>query len=237
MCTTTWVYHHDGYELWFNRDELRSRGRGRAPEVLNKGIPYIAPRDSDSGGTWIAVNSRGLTVAILNYYQGTPPESADFRSRGLLVSDMAPQDGILSVQAALAKVDLARYRPFEFLAVDTSGVKRFLWTGERFTTDEPAPPLSSSSYRTDAVVAHRKVLYDSYKATEQEKFHRSAVGPESAFWVCMTRSDALTHSISRIVVDARRVRFWYGDAESEYRFPEEPVEIPRATGAGAESAG
>ncbi len=227
MCTATWRHYPGGYELWFNRDELRSRARGIGPAVHNNGLAYIAPQDSDSGGTWIAVNRHGLTVAILNYYQGSAAVSGDFRSRGLLVSDMAPLSRIQDVEAAVGDADVRQYRPFELLAVDPAGAKRFLWNGGEFSTGETAPPLSSSSYRTKAVVSHRKTLYAQYGATAQGEFHRSTVGPESAFWVCMTRADALTHSISRIVVDSGGIHFWYGDAESEYAFPKEPVQILR----------
>ena len=69
MCTATWIAEEDGYELFFNRDELLTRGRERPPKNrVSGGVRYVAPSDSDSGGTWIGVNDRGVTLCILNYY-------------------------------------------------------------------------------------------------------------------------------------------------------------------------
>ncbi len=69
-----------GYRLWFNRDELRSRGPEVPPRVEQtpEGMRYIAPSDSDAGGTWIAVNELGITVCLLNGYRA--PQSPETES-------------------------------------------------------------------------------------------------------------------------------------------------------------
>ena len=57
-----------GYTLLFNRDELRTRGPEIAPSETrtDSGVRYVAPTDSDAGGTWIAANEHGVSVALLN---------------------------------------------------------------------------------------------------------------------------------------------------------------------------
>lgn len=69
----------DGYELFFNRDEASSRGTAHPPEVfVQEGLRYVAPLDSDAGGTWLATNEYGLSVALANYYArgGNPPAAS-----------------------------------------------------------------------------------------------------------------------------------------------------------------
>ena len=73
MCTVSWRLDADGYELLFNRDELRTRAEGLSPsrhEAANTG--FVAPIDPDGGGTWIAANqeafdAQGLFDAVLAY--------------------------------------------------------------------------------------------------------------------------------------------------------------------------
>jgi len=45
MCTMTWFTKEDGYELFFNRDERKSRRRAQLPTVQQhvNGIEYISP--------------------------------------------------------------------------------------------------------------------------------------------------------------------------------------------------
>ena len=54
MCTLTWTRARgeatgpEGYRLWFNRDELRSRGPEVPPRVEEtaSGLRYVAPGDN-----------------------------------------------------------------------------------------------------------------------------------------------------------------------------------------------
>src|ERR1051326_3966193 len=67
VCTVSWTHQPGGYHLLCNRDEKRTRGAARAPELrLIGGTRCISPADSDFGGTWIAVNEWGLTLCLLN---------------------------------------------------------------------------------------------------------------------------------------------------------------------------
>ena len=90
MCTASWLDRPEGFELFFNRDERRTRARSLPPRVVTApdGTRYLAPIDAESGGTWIAVNEHGLAVCLLNRY----PEvlaPATPRSRGHLVTHLA----------------------------------------------------------------------------------------------------------------------------------------------------
>jgi len=68
-----------------NREELYTRG-GEPPQLLEGKYPAIGGRDPVAGGTWLAVNQRGVLLAVTNRQkQETPPAP---RSRGLLLRDL-----------------------------------------------------------------------------------------------------------------------------------------------------
>lgn len=69
MCTVTWTRTSGGYHLFMNRDELWTRGVAEGPALREGGaVRYLAPIDSDAGGTWIGVNAYGVTLCLLNHY-------------------------------------------------------------------------------------------------------------------------------------------------------------------------
>ncbi|HKX45758.1 MAG TPA: NRDE family protein, partial [Planctomycetota bacterium] len=84
MCTVTWIRRVDGFELFCNRDERRTRPAALLPEARRgpSGIEYAAPIDAEAGGTWVAVNERGLALCLLNHYQAAEPLGRDLASRG-----------------------------------------------------------------------------------------------------------------------------------------------------------
>ena len=81
MCTVSWTREPDGYHLLANRDEKRTRAIAQPPRVRRHfGVRYLAPTDTDHGGTWIAVNEYGIAACLLN----RPGLTRGVQSRGLL---------------------------------------------------------------------------------------------------------------------------------------------------------
>ncbi len=81
-----------------NREEYYARG-GEPPQVLDGPVRSVGGRDPSAGGTWLAVNERGVLVAVTNRRKSQPP--ARPRSRGLLVREM------LGCASAAAATELA----------------------------------------------------------------------------------------------------------------------------------
>lgn len=219
MCTLTWLRRDDGYVLLMNRDELRGRGPEEPARVLAlAGRRVIAPRDTDFGGTWIAVNESGLTVCILNGYEPSDALRRDVRSRGLLVLDLASAGSRAEALARLRDDDPARYRSFVLVLVDPAQpVAVCAWNGTTFEVRpdaEDALPLLSASIRSAAVRAARRATFADLRAehggvTEGmlRAYHRSHVrgpGPGSP---CMHHERAETRSHSVVTVAADTVRF------------------------------
>lgn len=186
MCTASWFFTDDGYELFFNRDELRTRLPATPPAQHRlDGIEALLPTDTDAGGTWIAVNRYGVSVALLNRYQDSAdPGSADRRrSRGLLVRDLASERSAEAVLHRVQGLELSIYAPFTLLVlepgsrnrVSTGGrassrragssgsdsrATRVFWTGQRLSSPAtPTAPLASSGHDPRGVPATRLQLW------------------------------------------------------------------------------
>lgn len=102
-----------------NRDERLDRASA-GPQIWPQ-EPLLAPRDLVAGGTWWALHSSGLFVALTNRAQAYFGER---RSRGLLVRDVAVTG---SVSAAAEFVDRLQPRDFNgFHLVVTDGRRGLL---------------------------------------------------------------------------------------------------------------
>ena len=239
MCTATWIYSHDSYELFFNRDELHTRAPAIPPHVQEvKGIRYVAPMDPDGGGTWIGTNEYGLTAALLNFYPGVDSTQRSpfigpregMISRGEIVCSAMAYRTVDGVASMLESNELARYNPFTLLCISSEGGPvRMQWFDEFLVDKSPKMPLSSSSFRTGPVIANRistfakmqtqvrkqmttqsqKRMRTDEQAAAHTHYHRSHTPEKGAFSVCMHREDAQTQSYTHVVVDADRINYTY----------------------------
>ena len=221
MCTVTWCAAGDGYELFMNRDELYSRGPAHPPTIRDRrGVRYIAPTDSDAGGTWIAANEHGLTVCLLNFYpRGHSAVERVYESRGGLVVALASLKDLADIDAHLSRIDLAVYRPFTVTAIDsTMNARLYRWydgagAGLR-TVERPVPPISSSSFEPERVLRTRMETYAALVGDEPTverlyAYHTSHMPEPGPYSVCMHRDDGASRSITRVAVAAGEVRMTY----------------------------
>jgi hypothetical protein len=232
MCTLTWSTCSHGYDVYFNRDESIRRLPALPPTVTKTPAGrFLAPTDRDAGGTWIGVNSQGITVCILNYYTGTvsapPPQDPHLRSRGFIVRDSLSRGSAREIRDYLDALDLSRYRPFQvvvFAPEDamTAEPVSFLWTGrDQLVVSRPAPPVSSSGFDPQNVIARRRKLYQEKLQHWREKregppdhrffydYHADRTPGEEAYSVCMERSNARTMSFTHISVRGQEAEMVY----------------------------
>ena len=117
MCTVTFIARQRGYCLGMNRDENLTRPTGLPPKVkMVNGCAVISPSEP-GGGTWIAVNDHGATLALINWYSVTARAAGQTVSRGGIVKLALPSDSSALVDAALAESSLARVNPFRLIGV------------------------------------------------------------------------------------------------------------------------
>ncbi len=219
MCTLTYFLTDDGYELFFNRDEQRSRPLAQSP-VLNKEIGAIFPVDPQGMGTWICVHNSGLSLALLNLYQvQAPSENSANLSRGQLILSLLKKPDAVDEQ--LAAMDLTVYQPFQLcvfppdLAQLKPGIKNYLWDGRTLIEENTVLPITSSGVEFEAVLKKRQTcfndLVDLHKPERKHfmAYHRSQEN-EGKYSVNMQRPDARTVSISHITV-GQDIAFIYYD--------------------------
>jgi hypothetical protein len=220
MCTLSWVPLPGGYALALNRDELLTRAAGTPPALREvAGIPVICPTDGDAGGSWIAANALGHSLALLNRFEDAPHDhGGEFVSRGLLLLELAGTAGPDAVGAALAGRRLQDYRPFT-LASLVAGIpaRLYEWNARELTSSESGKPglLRASSSRVQAAAARERAAVFAQAARQAGGFtaellsalHRSHLPRRGPVSVCLHRHDANTVSFSLITVTAEEVRF------------------------------
>lgn len=218
MCTVTWLKSEAGYQVFFNRDERRSRKPALPPRTaLCNGVRFAAPIDGDHGGTWMAVNEWGLTLCLLNHYPASAKSlksQGAFLSRGSLVTSMMDSRSTRLVRTRLESAPLDRYPPFLLLAFSPQGAADLhCWDGLRLgPAAEARMPVTTSSYDSENVVRRRKQQFAALQRQDADaltRFHLQHDPSDSASSVFMSRPDAQTVSFSRVIVDAQQVEFRY----------------------------
>jgi hypothetical protein len=206
MCTLTWrLADEGGYDLFFNRDERKTRQPEGAPRagVTAEGVSYLAPVDGDHGGTWLLLNAHGLTLALLNFYPRGVVETG-VASRGQLPLLCASCASVDEVATALRVVSLKSFAPFHLVVVAASGeAVHFRWDGGALYQAPAEVFVTSSSFEPERVQAVRKARFAAWPGrtaaalTQFQHQHDPAAGAES---VCMHRPDACTRSVCTVSV-------------------------------------
>lgn len=222
MCTATWWNGADGYELFFNRDELKARDLGLPPrEELLHGVRYLAPLDPTGGGTWLLVNEFGLTVCLINQYPDNPRSPGAHRiSRGRLVRSFADCRDIAEVKSRIAHADLCRYEAFLLIAVQPGHAGHtFTWDTRCLSQNQVTQPqpFTSSSHLPDEVLRSRRRRFGELirlrggdpTPDDLRAFHEHFAPETAAHSVFMSRSDASTVSLSHVVVDHETITLEY----------------------------
>lgn len=263
MCTASLIPIDAGYRLVHSRDEQRDRSPAEPPvwRSLPAGISgrervrALAPLDPDGGGTWIATDHTGRTVAIMNANPPRPdggspgthagPDASDRSgasppSRGVLAGLLLraggwpPDDARLRAQAALMRPHRAVV--IEPVATPGDPPRVAVWSGgagERGVwTDSAAPNVWVSSGLGDDRVSPRIELFDRLVAAEpspdaQDAFHRHRWAQRPEISVLMERDTARTVSVLTVELVPGRARMLYQSVEATGGLgPPEVAEAP-----------
>jgi hypothetical protein len=222
MCTLSWTVQPDGYALYFNRDERRTRRPAEPPRIDAAGrVRFVAPRDGEAGGTWIFVNERGVAACLLNLFRDHPfPPGEPPVSRGLLVLGLAGAPSSAAAGQALERTDLTRYQPFTLALFGREETPRALrWDGTattRFPLDALALPLTSSGRDAEGVARSRRgtlarlaAQHGGLTPAALDDFHRSHHPDRGPYSPCMHRDEAETVSLTTITVQGTAIQLTY----------------------------
>lgn len=212
MCTLTYLLTPSGYELFFNRDEQRTRASALFPS-FNATHKAIYPVDPQGNGTWLAVNHQGTSLALLNYYHASHSAATEkTRSRGQLILALIEQQH--DALTLLNTMDLTVYQPFQLcifpknLSLNTNNVISVKWNGEELITEQITKteqlPITSSSVDFPTVQAKRQqrfreITQHAISRKSLEKYHYSQED-EGKNAVNMSRKDAMSVSISHLII-------------------------------------
>lgn len=231
MCTVTIHRASDRLLVTMNRDERRDRAPERPPELHRGDICWLAPSDSERGGTWMAVNERGVVACIMNGYLAgegpAPPTTANARSRGEIVPWLMPCGDATDMRRALEHgFDPERYPSFTLMLADSNTIHSFAWRGsgalEHETHNAEWNVFSSSSWRTQEVVAWRTRAFEDWLANgcamrgALPALHLLQPGDRREWSPLMDREKTCTRSITQIEVAYNSndafMRYWRRDA-------------------------
>jgi uncharacterized protein with NRDE domain len=221
MCTVSWFFQSDGFQLFVNRDERHNRPIALPPAwKIVAGVRVLAPTDPQGGGTWAGVNEFGLAVALLNRYQDSALENPPFLSRGQIALNALAQPDLGALATWLPQQNLQQVQPFSLLALQTEKQPHVWdWNGKLLSLRPTvSPPLVSSAVHWQAVTAFRTTLYAQIVPVgsgekEHMSYHRWFEGEPNGFSVRMWRPDAATVSFSQIVVQGKQVSYSYESAD------------------------
>jgi len=211
MCTLSWKPLEDGYVLFFNRDESRSRVIAQGPALRQEnGVGFLAPTDGARGGTWLLVNAHGISVALLNNYAATSPTIvANASSRGFLPLNCSDCTSVLEAIDRIAEMPLNDYPPFHLVVAAANEAVMLTWDGSACTSavlSGSGEMLTTSMFKSKLVAQVRDEIFTSVvgditdaKPETLKAFHWFE-GPDGATSIKMSRPDACTHSISEITV-------------------------------------
>lgn len=212
MCTATYQFSGKSYDVFFSRDDRTDRATAILPERQTDrfGGQYIAPIDSERGGTWFATHTSGVSMALLN---GTAqPKHIAKRSRGELIPYVIHCLEINDVLSHLNQLNLTQYGYFHLLVfLPESGCTMISNNGHGFVvTKAPPNPIVSSSFDQSGAESARSTAFSTTVPNDASRqafdhFHSSHYPNEGPLSVCVHREDVETLSYIRLHVSPERV--------------------------------
>ncbi len=209
MCSVSWLLEENGYQVFFNRDEQKTRALAMPPKQYQvNGVDIIMPLDPAGGGSWISINEFGLSLCLLNNYQGIVPDGP-LTSRGILLKNMSSSRNINQLTEAFQRLDLNAFAPFTLLAFapnltqHNGVVVAYKWDGLEHNIVETDSPLFSSGIDLARVQAYRQAKYDQLISASKNqqsllKFHSHHHSEQPHLGTCMHRTDAHTVSFTHL---------------------------------------
>jgi hypothetical protein len=214
MCTVTLIVRRNGYILGMNRDEKRARVLGLPPKLRVVNNRSVLGPSEPGGGTWIAVNDSGITLALINWYSIPARVQTSPISRGEVVNALNTATTPVAAESALKQLPLQRINPFRLIGVFPSSQKiiEWRWNLEQLVRRDcgwSSQQWISSGF--DEAIAQR-VRGRTFRQKHRQcsvgtlnwlrRLHRSHSPHAGPFSTCMHRVDATTVSYTEIVVSS-----------------------------------
>lgn len=223
MCTFSFIPTKDGYHAAMNRDERLTRCRALPPSSFRSGDLLSIYPFEEGGGTWIACNQHGITLALLNWNLAASNTHTKQRSRGTLIPQLIGKSTLDKVTGALGKLNFDGLLPFRLVGVfqNHQQIREWRWDGISLSAlPFPWKPQHWFSSGASDEMAERlrgetcRVAWEDQGAGSLpwlRTLHSSHGDTAGPFSLCAHREDAGTVSYSEIVFDGNGTTFRYID--------------------------
>ena len=219
MCSVSFVPRDDGFVLAMNRDELLARVPALPPRVhFRGGLAAVSPSEP-GGGTWIGINSAGMTFALLNWHSQPERIAEDLVSRGEVVRALLSAPNSSAAVSILRRLPLRRMNPFRLIVVSLQERALAEWrSGNQALTFKRQPWkrnhwFSSGLDEARAIEVRQKVCSqfpgDLLEPAMLRKLHSSHLPHAGPFSLCMHREDAATVSYTEIDIREHTASIYY----------------------------
>ncbi len=241
MCTLSVITRDKDYLLAMNRDEKIARGAGEPPEIHHlHDTAAIYPSDG-VGGTWIASNAYGITLALLNWNDivRLPIESSKARSRGQIIPVLGSSSRMAEVHAAFDVFSLEWIQPFRLIGVFPSeqAIGEWRWDSLQLTFQaygwhsrhwfsSSLSDRKAESFRGEACHNAQKES-DAGSASWLRRLHASHAGGPGPFSLCVHRDDVKSLSYSEVRVTPACVQVGHFRGSPCAMASIHPIEIER----------
>lgn len=206
-----------GYCLAMNRDEKLTRPTGLPPalRILQNNRRVVCPSEP-GGGTWIALNDAGVTLALINWYSVSDRAQASPVSRGEVIKATCAACNLNSVETLLNDLPLNRINPFRLIGIFASSTEIAEWRWNLKSLERKIPAWKTQQWISsgfDEFSAQRERSRSFHKALRQSsagcldwlrRLHRSHTPEKGPFSTCMHRIDAATVSYTEVAVQDSR---------------------------------
>jgi transport and Golgi organization protein 2 len=212
MCTVTFIAQRNGYCLGMNRDEKLTRLDGLPPtRTKTNGREVLYPSEP-TGGTWIALNDSGASLALINWYSVTKKVERNNVSRGEVIKAVGAADSAEVVNARLKELRLKRINPFRLIGIfPVSGeIVEWRWDSKQLVLHnhrwKTRQWISSGFDEPTAQSVRGKTFQRAVRQRSADsldwlrRLHRSHSPQTGPFSTCMHRADAATVSYAEVVV-------------------------------------
>jgi hypothetical protein len=221
MCTLTFIPKSGGYLLGMNRDESVRREKALLPVAVDKsGMEAAYPCEASTGGTWIAANAAGVTLALLNQNRG-PSAGPKLRSRGFVIPSLVHLRTMKEIVEGFHDLDLKGMMPFLLAGFfpDEKMIAEWKWDGSllqlRPWTWRPRGWFSSGISDSIATQVRGAFCQDAWRRRDAgspdwlRRVHASHAPVRGSFSVCVHRPEAESVSYTEVEHSASQTRLQY----------------------------
>jgi Transport and Golgi organisation 2 len=220
MCTLSVITNSGGYLLAMNRDERIARGVGEPPKIHQvNGTKAMYPTDG-AGGTWIAANEYGITVALLNWNDLAPDgkAAASTRSRGRVIPALIDSRSVSDLGERLGASHFKEMLPFRLIGVSRSEQRIWEWRWDSAHIQSQAHEWETRHWFSSSLSDERAQNFrgaacrdaqfepDAGSVPWLRRLHASHGNAPGPFSLCVHRADVKTLSYSEVVVTAGHIQ-------------------------------